>query len=215
MECTTNHEQRFLLPQVHMNLQELKEKFRHKTKADLSDIDTTLQAVPFLVRTVEALEAELAECEKRFEHLSSKHIKQRSLSSKGQKDGAEWEIDLDEKKNRLFMRFSGEMNHRIAKFASNSMSPVLTNIRKGCNVINDVSTLSGINNRVMFHFRKILYTLDMMGVEKVIHVPPPGDAGVLKAFRDASSSLGYQVLTAQSTEEAESVLERSSRFLKA
>jgi hypothetical protein len=198
-----------------MNLQELKEKFRHKTKADLSDIDTALQAVPFLVRKIEALEAELSECEKRFEHLSSQHFKQRSLSSKGKKDGAEWEIDLDEKKNRLFMRFSGEMNQKVAKFASNSMSPVLSNIRKGCNVINDISSISGINNRIMFHFRKILYTLDMMGVEKVIHIPPPGDASVLKAFRDASDSLGYQVITAHSAEEAESILEKSSRFLKA
>ena len=110
-----------------MNLQELKDKFRHKTKADLSDIDTALQAVPFLVRKIEELETELAECEKRFQHLASQRIKQRSLSSKGKKDGVEWEADLDEKKNRLVMRFSGEMSPRIAKFASNSLSPVLSN----------------------------------------------------------------------------------------
>lgn len=197
-----------------MNLQELKDKFRHKTKADLSDIDTALQAVPFLVRKIEELETELAECEKRFQHLASQRIKQRSLSSKGKKDGVEWEADLDEKKNRLVMRFSGEMNPKIAKLASNSLSPVLSNIRQGCNVINDVSSLGGISNRVMFHFRKILYTLDMMGVERVIHVAPPGDASLLKAFRDASDSLGYQVITVSSIEEAESILEKSVRFLK-
>ena len=197
-----------------MDLQELKDKFRHKTKADLSDIDTALQALPFLIRKIEELETELAECEKRYQHLSSQRNKQRSLSSKGKKDGVEWEVDLDEKKNRLFMRFSGEMNPKIAKFSSNSLSPVLSNIRNGCNVINDISSLSGINSRVMFHFRKILYTLDMMGVERVIHIPPPEDSSVLYAFRSASDSLGYQVITAHSIEEAESILEKSTRFLK-
>jgi hypothetical protein len=199
---------------TYMDLQELKEKFRHKTKADLSDIDTALQAVPFLVRKVEELETELAECEKRFQHLSSQRIKQRSLSSKGKKDGVEWEVKLDEKKNQLFMRFSGEINPRIAKFASNSLSPVLTNIRKGCNVVNDVSTLTNINNRVMFHFRKILYTLDMMGIERIIHVTQPEDTSVLSAFQSASDSLGYQVIIAHSPEEAKSILEKSVRFLK-
>lgn len=55
---------------VDMDLQELKDRFRHKTKADLSDLDIALQAVPFLVRKVEALEAELSNYEKRVEHLA-------------------------------------------------------------------------------------------------------------------------------------------------
>ena len=197
-----------------MDLQELKDKFRHKTKADLSDIDTALQAVPFLIRKIEELETELAECEKRFLHLSSQRIKQRSLSSKGKKNGVEWDVNLDEKKNQLFMQFSGKMDSRIAKYVTNSLSPVLTNIRDGCNVVNDVSTLSGVNGRVMFHFRKILYTLDMMGVERVIHIPPSGETPILNAFRSASDSLGYQVITAHSIEEAKSILEKSIKFLK-
>lgn len=198
-----------------MNLQELKDKFRHKTKADLADIDLALSAVPFLVRKIEALESELADCEKRFQHLSSQKNRQRPLSSKGKKDGVEWEAVLDEKKNRILIRFSGKINHRIAKLASNSIYPVLSNIRKGCNVINDISGLSGINKRVMFHFRKIFYTLDMMGVERVIHIPSPGKTDVLNAFREASGSLGYQVVTADSVDAAESMIEKSTQFLKA
>jgi hypothetical protein len=67
----------------------------------------------------------------------------------------------------------------------------------------------------MFHFRKVFYTLDMMGVERVIHIPPPGDAGVFDVFRSASETLGYQVFSAGSVQEAESIIDKGTQFLKA
>ena len=200
---------------VHMDLQELKNKFRHKTKADISDIDVALQAVPFLVRKIESLEAELSESEKRIDHLEQRLKKRRPSSFKGSKNGMNWLANLDDKKNLLLMVFSGETNHRTAKLASNSIHPVFSNMRKGCNVIIDISSLNGFTSRVIFHFRKILYTLDMMGAEKVIYILPPGERDIANAFRNASESLGYQTFTATSTEEAESILEKSAHFLKA
>jgi hypothetical protein len=198
-----------------MDLQELKEKFRHKTKADLSDLDLALRAVPFLVRKLESLEDELSECDKRVKHFEQQLNKRRPSSYKGKKDGAEWFADLDDKKNILRLSFSGTINHRTAKLASNMVNPIFANIRKGCNVIFDVSTLTGFSNRVMFHFRKILYTLDVMGVERVIQVLPPDDTAVSGAFRAASEPLGFQVFSATSMAEAESVIEKSASFLKA
>ena len=200
---------------VHMDLQELKNKFRHKTKADISDIDVALQAVPFLVRKIESLEAELSESEKRIDHLEQRLKKRRPSSFKGSKNGMNWLANLDDKKNLLLMVFSGETNHRTAKLASNSIHPVFSNMRKGCNVIIDISNLNGFTSRVIFHFRKILYTLDMMGGEKVIYILPPDKTDIANAFRNATESLGYQVFTAASIEEANSILEKSTLFLKA
>jgi len=88
-------------------------------------------------------------------------------------------------------------------------------MRRGCKVIVDVSNLSGFSSRVMFHFRKVLYTLNVKGAEKVIYILPPGDADLPHAFRKATDNLGYQVFTAASPEEAESILEKSAHFLKA
>lgn len=198
-----------------MDLQELKDKFRHKTKADISDIDLALKAVPFLVRTVEALESQLSEYEKRVNHLEQQVNKQRPFSYKGRKNGLEWHANLDDKKNRLLIVFSGSINHRTAKLATNSIHPVFLNMRKGCNAIIDVSALNGFTNRVMFHFRKVLYTLDMMGAEKVIYILPPGETDVANVFRNTSDDFGYQIFTAASIEEAESIIEKSSHFLKA
>ncbi len=198
-----------------MDLQELKNKFRHKTKADIADIDLALQAVPFLVRTVEALESELSDCEKRLEHLEQLLNKRRPSSYKGSKDGLTWHADLDDKNNRLHLSFSGTIHQRTAKIASNNIFPIFYGMRKECNVILDVSHLSGFNNRVMFHFRKVLYTLDVMGTERVIFILPSDDTTILNSFRNASDNVGYQVFTAASTEEADAILEKGSHFLKA
>lgn len=198
-----------------MDLQELKNKFRHKTKADLSDIDLALNAAPFLVRTVEALESQLLECEKRIKHLEQQVNKQRPSSYKGSKNGLEWHANLDDKKNRLLLVFSGSINHRTAKLATNSIHQVFLNMRNGCNVIIDISNLTGFSNRVMFHFRKVLYSLDMMGAEKVIYILPSDETDVANVFRNTSDNFGYQVFTAASIEEAESIIEKSSVFLKA
>jgi hypothetical protein len=198
-----------------MDLQELKNKFKHKTKADISDIDIALNAVPFLVRKVDALEAELDEYEKRVRHLEKRLNKQRPHSFKGSKNGLTWNANLDDKKNRIALLFSGAITHRTAKLASNSIHPVFSNMREGCNAIIEISRLSGFNNRVMFHFRKILYTLDLMGAQKVIFILPPDDTPIKEAFLNISENLGYQVFTALSVEEADSVLEQSSQFLKA
>jgi hypothetical protein len=200
---------------VNMELEELKDKFRHKTKADISDIDLALNAVPFLIRTVEALESQLSEYEKRVEHLEQQLNKRRPSSYKGSKDGLEWQANLDNETNQLLLVFSGSITHKTAKLATNSVHPIFSNLRKGCNAIIDVSALSGFSNRVMFHFRKVLYTLDVMGSEKVIYILPPGNTDLTMVFRNASENLGYQVFTATSIEEAKSLLEKSSHFLKA
>jgi hypothetical protein len=198
-----------------MDLQELKDKFRHKTKADLSDIDIALQAVPFLVRKVETLEEELSTYEKRVEHLELQLNKRRPFSYKGKKNGTEWQADLDNKKNQLLMVFKGHIDHRTAKLATNSIHPIFTNMRRGCSAIIDVSALSGFSNRVMFHFRKVLYTLDVMEAEKLIYIPPSGETSVANAFRNASENLGYKLFSAASIGEAESIIEKSAAFIKA
>jgi hypothetical protein len=88
-------------------------------------------------------------------------------------------------------------------------------MRKGSNIIIDVSGLSGFSNRIMFHFRKVLYMLDMVGAEKVIYILPSGETNLANAFQNASNALGFQVFKAASIEEADSIFEKSSQFLKA
>lgn len=198
-----------------MNFQELKDKFGHKTKADLADIDLALQAAPFLVRKVEALEAELTDFRKRIKHFEQRLNKSRPFSYKGNKNGVKWRADLDDDNNLLSILFSGSIDHHTAKFATNNILPIISNLRKGCDLIIDFSGLSGFSKRIMFHFRKILYTLNVAGAEKVVYIFPPDETNIDNVFRKTSESIGYQVFTASSTEDAVSLLKRSGQHLKA
>lgn len=198
-----------------MDLNLLKKKFKHKTKADLKDIDIALQAVPYLVRRVEELESELAKSEERIFHLTSQMKKRPPLSKKGKKGDSEWEVHVDEKKNRLHLSFIGHFDYKVMKLASNNIMPILPNIRKGCDVINNVGELSGLNNRVKFHFKKIMYTLEMLGVGRVIYIIKESSDGLETMLKDISKNAGYQVFTVKSLTEANEILDKSTKFLKA
>jgi hypothetical protein len=198
-----------------MDLNELKKRFKHKTKADLKDIDIALQAVPFLVRKLEELETELSKSEERIFHLTSQMKKRPPLSKKGKKGNSEWEVHVDEKKNRLNLKFKGEFDYKVMKLASNNIMPILPNIRKGCDVINDIGQLSGLNNRVKFHFKKIMYTLEILGVGRVIYILQESSESLENMLKDLSQHAGYQVYTVKSFQEADDILEKSTKFLKA
>jgi hypothetical protein len=64
------------------------------------------------------------------------------------------------------------------------------------------------------HFRKVFYTLDMMEVEKVIHIPPANDIPLATAFSNLTGSLNFKTVTATSMEEAVNILDKGSHFLK-
>ena len=197
-----------------MDLDALKAKFRHKTSVDLKDIDIALNAVPFLVREVERLEGELAERNKRIAHMQSQLKRRIPLSKVGKKGAAEWEARVDEDANRLYIRLAGGFDYASAKAASNAILQVLPNIRKGFDVINDISGLGPeFPPKALFHLRKVMYNLKKMGAARVVRIVPQGQA-LIRLFDQAAQGAGFQVHTAASLAEAEALLDRSSRFLK-
>ncbi len=197
-----------------MKIEDLKKKFKHKTKADLEDLDLALRAVPFLVRKVEALEAELTKRDERIFHLTSQMKKLPPLSGNWSKGDSKWSVLIDEDKNRLHLSFSGAFDYKLMKIASNNITPILSNIQKGCDVINDIGHLDGMDNRVKFHFKKILYTLDVMGVGRIIHILQTGQEPIVTVLQDMSQNAGYQTFTAVSIDEANNILDKSNQFLK-
>ena len=122
---------------------------------------------------------------------------------------------MDEETDRLTIRLAGDFDYAGAKAASNAILQVLPNIRKDFDVINDISELGPVfPPKAMFHLRKVLYSLKKSGAARVVRVAPNTQTSTLP-FDQAAQEAGFKVLTAGSLTEAESLLERSSQFLKA
>jgi hypothetical protein len=198
-----------------MDIEALKNHFRHKRKADLSEIDLALKAVPFLVREIERLEKELQDAKDRIGQLNVLLNKRPALSREGSRGEGSWNVRVDEGKNRLYLTLSGHFDYQSGKVASNSIIAVLSNLRENADAVNDLRELKGVDRRAMFHLRKIIYTLDYVGVRRIIRLLNTDEEllNVLKAIYPKQAD--YQMSIAKSVEEADAILDSSRKFLKA
>ncbi len=199
-----------------MDLDELKKKFRHKASVDLKDIDIALKAVPFLIREFERMEGQIKDYEQRIAHLSDLLNKKRPpLERKGEKGEAKWETRVDEENNRLYIKLTGKFTYKSAKMASNSILAILSNLRDGFDVIDDISEMDPkVNKRLMFHLKKVKYTLEQLEISRVIRIINPEAETLAGLFDSGAKEKGYQVYKVESVKDAESILENVGRFLK-
>jgi hypothetical protein len=154
-----------------MNLDEIKRKFRHRAALDIKDLDLALAAAPVLIAEVDRLEAELADVHKRLAHYEKMARHRPPLSQKGQRDGAAWEMRVDEEKNRLYIRLNGMFDYRTAKAASFQVIQMLPNLRKDFDLISDISGMdASVGQKVLFHLRKVTYHLQRLGIQRIVHV---------------------------------------------
>lgn len=197
-----------------MDLNTLKKQFRHKQKADISDIDTALRAVPFLIREIERLENELAQYKSRITLLSAQLNKRFPLSKKGKKGQGEWEVRIDAEKNRLYMHLSGFFDYQAAKVASNTIVSMLSALQENADAINDLSKLEGFDKKAVFHIRKVMYTLEYVGIRRVVRIL--GDNAEMAAIFNNlySTEAQYQLAAARNVAEADAILDQSLKFLK-
>jgi hypothetical protein len=197
-----------------MDIEELKNRFRHKRKADLSEIDLALKAVPFLLREVERLEMELKDSRDRIGQLNLLLNKPTALAREGKRGDGSWKVRVDDEKNRVYLSLSGRFDYQAGKVASNSIIAILGNLREGADAVNDLRGLKGFDRRALFHLRKILYTFDYVGVRRVVQLLGQTDdlRNALRAIHPKEPH--FQISTAKSVEEAEDILDSSRKFLR-
>ncbi len=200
-----------------MDLNEIKNKFRNKSRVDLQDVDLALRAVPVLVREIERLEAELVEAEKKYNHIADLFGKKRPpLEREGKKGNSKWRVWLDESSNRLYIELSGSIDYRFSKQASNGILSVSPNLREGFNVIIDIAKLTHLEDRrVIFQLRKVYYNLKYGGAGKVVRVINSDAREVNGIFETSEKDVELSVHLVDSMEKAESTIENLGKFLKA
>ncbi len=199
-----------------MDLKKIKEKFKHKVKADIKDLDFVLDAAPFLVREVERLEIELKESEKRLSHLSELLKRRPPLEKTGKKGDAAWKMYVNEKTNRLYIELLGKFEYRSAKLASNNIIAVLPNLRNDFDVINNIGNINpSYNKKLLFHLKKIMFSLKEIGVRRVISITSPDTPKeISRIFENPSGSENFIASSANSVSEAEGMLDNIAKFLK-
>ena len=198
-----------------MDLEALKEKFRNKAAVDIKDVNIAMRAVPFLVREVCRLEAELAEAEKRIAFLTPKVARNLPVEKSGSRGSVKWETRVDEKRNILYISLAGRFDYRSAKAATSHIMQVSQNLRQGFGFVADLNELDpNYDRKFIFHLRKVVYNLSLIGIGKVVCLLPPAVANMKAVFQEKSGSGGYHVFTAQTIHEAEEILRNAGKFLQ-
>lgn len=200
-----------------MDLEDLKEKFKTKMRADLKDVDLALRATPFLCREVCRLEEELAASEQRIKFLTEQlNRRLPPLEKEGERKGCKWKSEIDTKHNLIFIILSGEFDYRTAKVATNQMLETLAHLQKGCGILFDVSGISsGSDKKLIFHLRKTMHHLRQIGIKRIVYIPSPTLSSLGYVFEEYSEKDGFKVHKTSSLEDGKTALLNMDRFLKA
>ena len=149
----------------------------------------TPEDIPALVQKIEALEKELDEYKQWNEHLLSK-VKRRTLEKSGKKGKSAWEVKLDEKSNRIHLVLSGRFTYPNARTATMHIMSVLSNSRRGFDIITDISNLyPSLEKRAIFHVKKMLYNMRYMGLKRAVLIRNPNAPQVSEAFENQVKSV--------------------------
>lgn len=149
----------------------------------------TPKDISALVQRIEALEKELEEYKQWNEHLQSK-VKKRTLEKRGKKGKSAWEVKLDEKSNRMYLELSGRFTYPNARTATMHIMAVLSNSRRGFDIITDISNLyPSLEKRAIFHVKKMLYNMRYMGLKRAVLIGNPNAPQVSEAFENQVKSV--------------------------
>jgi hypothetical protein len=200
-----------------MDLEDLKNRFKSKMRADLKDIDIVLRATPFLCREICRVEEELAIAEKRIAFLTEQlNRKMPPMEKEGEREGCRWKAEIDAKHNMLVSFLSGEFDYRTAKIATNQILETIPHLQYDCNVVFDISGISsGSDKKLIFHLRKVVYQIRQIGIKRMALVTDPAMPAIGFVFEEYSEKDGYKVHKASSVEEAKNAILNVDRFLKA
>lgn len=200
-----------------MDLEDLKNRFKNKMKADLKDIDTVLRATPFLCREICRIEEELAISEKRIEFLTQQlNRKMPPLEKEGERKGCKWKAEIDARHNMLISSLAGEFDYRTAKIATNQTLETIPHLQSGCIVIFDISgILPGSDKKLIFHLRKAVYLIRQIGIKRMALITSSDMPAIGFIFEEYSERDGYKVHKASSIEDAKNAVLNVDRFLKA
>lgn len=195
---------------MEFDIEDLKKKYRKKTRAPIVDLSELQVMVPVLVREICRLEHEMAELARYVKDLEKKKP---PASKEGALGKAQWQVAYDMKARRLIITLKGVFDYKSGKQASNALIEVLEQAEKGFDVINDIRNLSAITDmKTVFHLRKARYHLVQAGVNRTVRLVSNPKAKMARLF-ETYFQAGEKTMVVTTMEDAVAALENDGRFL--
>ena len=192
------------------NLEELKDKYRKKTRIDMVDLVQLQTLVPMLIREVCRLEDELEKINQYIRHLEKKKP---PCETKGKINKAEWLCRYDMKEHRMLIQLKGVFDAKGAKKASNAIIATINNATKGFDLINDIRELETITDmRTVFHLKKTRYHLVLAGINRTVRVVGKKE-NVASTLFEKYFKEGPNTMVVHTLEDAEKALDNQGKFL--
>ncbi len=193
------------------DIEDLKKKFKKKTRANVVDIDQLQVMVPVLVREICRLEEDIEKYRNYIKALEKKRPPDKRHGSCGK---AEWSVTYDMKKNRLLIKLMGIFDIKAAKMASNAVISVLENVEKDFDVINDITELETITDmRTIFHLRKVRFLIVQAGVNRTVRIDKEKESLVTSILKKHFQH-GQEIMVVKTMEDAEAALENDGKYLQ-
>lgn len=193
------------------DIEDLKKKFKRRTRANIVDMDQLQVMVPLLIREICRLEEDI----EKYKHYVNTLEKKRPPDNRhGSFGKAEWTVSYDMKKNRLSVKLMGIFDFKAAKMASNAVIGVLENVEKDFDVINDITELEAITDmRTLFHLRKVRYLIVQAGVRRTVRIDKEKESVVTSIFKKHFQH-GQEIMVVKTMDDAVAALENEGKYLQ-
>lgn len=197
---------------MNVNINDLIEKHKSKTKADIIDAEEMRVIIPVLLREIVMLKQKLAEANK---YIAALETKKPQLERKGESGKAGWDIKYCTKQNRLYVKLTGIYNAKGAKIASNTIINILSHTQKNFDVITDVLNLEAVTDlKVLFHLKKVSYNFQQFNAGKIVRIIDKKNKPISALFEKGFKEFSNTIISVTSLEDATRILDSKESFLK-
>lgn len=121
---------------------------------------------------------------------------------------ADWNYDVDEANNRLYIDLSGEFSVEEAKQSTDRLREVLPDLDPGFEVVTDIRGIIPNDDEVLVYLAEGKELIDERDPAAAVRVEPDSAIAEMQFDRAGGEAEGYPVAKAESVEMAEELLEK-------
>jgi len=120
----------------------------------------------------------------------------------------DWNVDIDQEKNRLYLTLTGHLSAEAAEQAADAVIDASARLDPGFDEVNDMSEFEPAASEAMEEIERGKRGIVENGVEAVCRVVAESTTGQMQFDRAGEGAEEYALAKAESVEEAERLLDQ-------